>query len=495
MTMVPLPLEKLLAGTKIVRTGGGVPAILSVHVEPRQIAEGSFFFKLRSSQFRFSAAGAIRKGARYVVLQDGDEEETTLPPNVPYAIVDDVNRAYARTCSRIFGNAHRQLTLIGVTGAKGKTTVCHLIEGALRASGVRTGLISSLVLRLPYSERPAAGRTFDTLAIHGFLAALHEHGGTHAVIELASLGIEEERLFGLQFDALAFTNHGASGGDAHTSATRRLFTDSAFHKSPTTLCVINSDDPAGRELASSSLGRVVTFGFNAADVTPDTYSSDPAGVSMRLNGRDLRFPLIGRHNAMNVLAAAAIVRSVMPPDVSDIQLQNIRPLPARLERLPAPLDVDVYLDQPYTPGNIETSLAAVREFAGSRRIVSVIGSTGGIDRGMRPLRASAAVNASDVCILTTEGTRDEHPGSILMDMLRGVSHMPPDRWKSIVHRPSAIAAAIREALPDGIVVIMGKRANGTELRNSDRQIATDVLRMVGKESSPEVLERADMPAN
>lgn len=486
----PLPLDELLAGARILRTRGD---ILSVRLHPRQIAEGKFFFKLRSSQLRISAADAIRRGAGHVVLEAGDEEEATLAPNVAYAIVDNVNRAYAYTCSRLFGEAHRQLTLIGVTGAKGKTTVCHLIEAALRASGVRTGLISSLVFRLPDSERPAPGWSSDTLAIHGFLAAVREQGGTHAVIELASLGIAEDRLLGLQFDALVFTNHG--GGDAHMPANRRLFTDPDFHKSPMTLCAFNRDDPAGRELAGSSLGRVVTYGFGAADVTPELYASDRAGISMRLGGHDLRFPLIGRHNAANVLAAAAIVGGVMPSTDSLVLLQNVRPLPGRMERLPASADVDVYLDQPYLPASIEASLAALRELAGSRRIVCVLGSAGAVDKELRPLRTRAALNGSDFCILTTDGPRDEHPGSIMMDMLKGARDAAPGRWKTIVHRPTAIAAAIREALPDGIVVLMGKRANGAELRNDDRRIATDVLHEIRSQSTADAREGHAVPSN
>jgi UDP-N-acetylmuramoyl-L-alanyl-D-glutamate--2,6-diaminopimelate ligase len=472
-----LPLHALLEGTKILRTGGD-PDILSVRLQPRQIAEGKFFFKLRMSRGRVSAADAIRRGAGYVVLEAGDEEEATLPPSVSCAIVDNVNRAYAYTCSRLFGDAHRQLTLIGVAGAKGKTTVCHLVDAALRGSGVRTGLISSLVFRLPDSERPAPGWIPDTLSIHGFLAALREQGGTHAVIELASAGIADDRLLGLQFDALAFTNDGG-GGDAHMAANRRLFTDRDFHKSPATLCAFNGDDPAGRELAGSSLGRVVTFGFDAADVTPELYASERAGISMRLEGHDLRIPLIGRHNAQNVLAAAAIVGGVMPSNDAVVQLQKVRPLPGRLERLPGSDGVDVYLDQAYTPASIEASLAAVRELAGARRIVCLLGGAGGVDRELRPSRIRAAVNASDFCILTTEDPRDEHPGSIMMDMLKGVRGAAAGRWKTIAHRPTAIAAAIREALPNGVVVLMGKRANGTELRNDDRRVVTDVLHEIG----------------
>jgi UDP-N-acetylmuramoyl-L-alanyl-D-glutamate--2,6-diaminopimelate ligase len=489
-----LSLSELLAGTTILRTGGD-PEILSVRVAPSQIAEGKVFFKLRSWLFRISAADAIRQGARYVVLEAGDEEEATLPANVSYAIVDNVNRAFARVCSRMFGDAHQQLTLIGVTGAKGKTTVCHLIEGALRASGFRTGLVSSLVLRLPESERPATNSTPDALSMHSFLAALRGQGGTHAVLELTSFGIEEERLFGLQFDALVFTNLGAGGGAGQQLANVRLFTDTGFHKSPRTLCAFNSDDPGGRELAGSSLGRVVTFGLSAADVTPELYSSDPAGIALRLYGHDLRFPLIGRHNAMNVLAAAAIVVDVTQSGKAVPLLRHVGALPGRMERLPTAIGVDVYLDQAYAPWSVEVALAAVREFAGSRRIVCMIGGSAGTDKGKLQLLAMAALKGSDVCILTSYEPGDQHPASLVMAMLKGAVHAAPGRLKAIIDRPTAISAAIREALPDGIVVLMGKRMMGAELRITDRQIAIDVLHEIRSRSTAEPFRNPDPRSN
>ena len=130
---------------------------------------------------------------------------------------------------------------------------------------------------------------------------------------------------------------------------------------------------------------------------------------------------------------------------------------------------------PNTPAQIEAALAAVRELAGSRRIVCVVAGAGGVDRRLRAARTRAALRAADVCILTTEDARDEHPGSIVMDMLEGARGAASDRYKSIVLRPTAIAEAIHRAAPDGIVVILGKRANGAEIRGADRRDATDAL--------------------
>jgi len=477
-----LPFSDLIAGTEILRIGGD-GGILSAAVEPRRIADGTFFFKLRSWHFKTTAAEAVRHGARYVVIEAGDEEEGALPPQVPYVVVDNVNRAFARVCSRIFGDAHRQLTLIGVTGAKGKTTVCHLIEGALRASGIRTGMASSLVLRMPEQERAAMSSTPDALALHGFLAAVLAQDGTHAIIEITSFGVDEERLFGLKFDALAFTGIGGGTGGGQLGANLRLFTNPEFHRSSGTVCAFNADDPAGRELAASSLGQVVTFGFGPADVMPERYSSDAEGISLRVDGHDLRLPLIGRHNAMNILAAAAIVKEVLPSEGAVGQLRGIAPLPGRLEKLPSPIGVDVYLDQAYAPWSIEVSLAAVREAAGSRRLICVVGCIGGKEKEKRSLIARAATKGSDLCILTSYEPEDEHPASIVMDMLWGLPHATADRLKVIVDRTAAIDYAVREAIPDGIVVLLGRRMIGAEIRTDDRQLATDSLRRVAGNAS------------
>jgi UDP-N-acetylmuramoyl-L-alanyl-D-glutamate--2,6-diaminopimelate ligase len=483
-------LERLLGDTGIVRTGGGMD-IGSMPLHPRQLRDGNVFFKLRSPQFRRSVAEAIRGGAKFVVLESGDREEGTVPAGVPFLIVDNVNRAYARVCSRLFGEAHQGLSLIGVTGTKGKTTVCHLVEGALRACGVRVGLVSSLVRRLPEAEQPAPNTTPDPLSLHSFLADLRRHGGTHAVIEVSSIGIAEERIFGLRFDALAFTNLGSDhleyhgGRDAYIAVKRRIFTDSAFHRSASTLCAFNADDPVCREAAKSSSGRVVTFGFAAADVTPEDYRSSADGITLRLNGHELKSPLFGRHNASNLLAAAVIVGDVMRSDDAFLQLRNVTTLPGRLERLTTTAAVDVYVDYAHTPESVRAALAAVREISAGRRIVSLVGCSGNSDRAKRPLMARAAIEGSDFCVFTSDNPGNEHPASIVMEMLRGAGGTG-GRMKTVLDRNAAIASAIREALPDGIVVLMGKgveksqRIAGVNVPHSDHATAARVLSEVSR---------------
>jgi hypothetical protein len=102
--------------------------------------------------------------------------------------VANINQAYAVACANYFANAHRELTLYGVTGTKGKTTTCHLIEAALRHAGFRTGLISTLVRRSPECEWVSSMTTPEPAELHRLLFAMRSHGATPIVIEASSIG-------------------------------------------------------------------------------------------------------------------------------------------------------------------------------------------------------------------------------------------------------------------------------------------------------------------
>jgi UDP-N-acetylmuramoyl-L-alanyl-D-glutamate--2,6-diaminopimelate ligase len=188
-----------------------------------------------------------------------------------------------------------------------------------------------------------------------------------------------------------------------------------------------------------------------------------------------------------------IVGDVMRSEDAFRQLANVPTPPGRLERLTTTSGVDVYIDYAHTPESVRAALAAVREIAAARRIVSLVGCSGNSDRAKRPLMARAAMEGSDFCIFTSDNPGDEHPASIVMDMLRGTAGATAGRVKTVLDRGPAIACAIREALPDGIVVLMGKgvekfqRIAGVNIPHSDHETAARVLGEMSRERSPMVI--------
>jgi UDP-N-acetylmuramoyl-L-alanyl-D-glutamate--2,6-diaminopimelate ligase len=410
------------------------------------------------------------------VVEDGDPEEATLSPDIPRTIVRNVNRAYATACANFTGNAHRELTLIGVTGTKGKTTTCHLVDAALRRAGIRTALCSSLVLRLPDAARAAVNTTPEPLLLHTFFAEALRQKASHVIMEVSSIGIAEERIHGLRFHSVAFTNLGSDhlqyhgGHDKYVAAKRRLLCDASFHVSPSTLCVINGDDPVGQELARSTPARVQSFGLHAGDLFPEAYSCDESGIRLQINGLDLQLPLLGEHNVHNALAAIALTANVLGSLPATIEaISAVKPIPGRLERIPTTLGVQVYVDYAHTPESVKAVLETIAAFSGERKRVALVGCSGNSDHMKRPQMARAAAANSDICILTSDNPNHEHPASIIRDMLAGLR---PDEkcaeLRSIVDRQAAISKAIELALPEGVVVLLGKGAERFQLVDGRR---------------------------
>ncbi len=490
-----MKLEDVLAGVDVVRESDLSIDVSSIAILPERVRPGSIFVKCSSPTLRTTAAAAVKNGARLVVLEEEDHEEETLPQDVARIVVRNANRAYAAACANFTGNAHRNLTLIGVTGTKGKTTTCHLIEAALRAAGLRTALSNSLVMKLPDGFQPAVNTTPEPLLLHSFLAEARHQAVTHAIMEVSSIGIAEERIHGLRFAAVAFTNLGSDhleyhrGRDNYIAMKQRLICDPVFHASPSTLCAINGDDPVGRRFESCAPGRVQTFGLRDADLTPQQYSCDESGLTMRIGGRDLRLPLLGEYNVRNVLAALTVTADVLGSLPAAIDaMAAAKPIPGRLERVPTALGVSVYVDYAHTPESVEAVLQTISAIAGDRRLVAVVGCSGNSDRRKRPLMARAAAAGSDMCILTSDNPNHEHPAAIIRDMIAGLG--PGDQRgevRTIVDRPTAIAKAIELALPGGVVVLLGKGSeqfqliDGRRIPHSDRGVAARILDQLEKE--------------
>lgn len=486
-------LDQLLRDVEIVRASDLTADVKMPFRMPAQAHPDGVFFKCKARPLNVTALEAVTRGATRVILEEGDLEENALPAGVARIVVANVNRAYATACANFSGNGHRKLTLIGVAGTKGKTTVCHLVDAALRRAGARTAMCSSLVLRHPQGETPAINTTPDPMLLHLFLAEAARQNATHAIVEVSSTGIAEERLHGLQFDAVAFTKMDRdrpgqhAGREREMAARRRLFCDASLHASPSTLCVINGDDPVGSELALSASGRVQTFGLG--DVA---YSSDESGLRIAFDGDELRLPLFGEHNVSNALAAVALATHVLGSRRAAIDgMTDIQPIPGRLERIPTTLDVQVYVDCARTLESVETVLAAITAISGKRKRVAVVGCSGDSDRRKRPLLARAVAADSDICILTTDNPNHEHPASIIREMIAGLRPAQQKaEVRAILDRTTAIEEAIELAMPGGVVVLLGKGEErfqlieGKRLPHSDRAVAERVLRQLAARATP-----------
>ncbi|UCC30635.1 MAG: UDP-N-acetylmuramoyl-L-alanyl-D-glutamate--2,6-diaminopimelate ligase [Phycisphaerales bacterium] len=408
------------------------------------------------------AASAARATAAVV------EREIPVAGDTARVLVGDTREALARLASAYYGlrgESEHGLHLIGVTGTNGKTTVGWLLRSILQAAGQPTALIGTVEYDLVDERLPAPLTTPGPLALCRHLAAARDAGATYGIVEISSHALDQRRCDGLPLRVGVFTNLSGDHLDYHetmesyAAAKRRLFE----LLDADAVAVVNRDDPVGESLAESLDVPVTSYGLDSpgADVSARVRTMTVSGTDIVLRGRSfetaVHLSLLGRHNVLNALAAAATAEAVgMNPDAIVRGMERVVGVPGRLqraERQGGPFSVLV--DYAHTDAALSSVLPVLRALTRAR-LICVFGCGGDRDRSKRPRMAAAVGRLADVAYVTSDNPRTEDPQRIIDDILPGFGSAPACRVEVQVDRRCAIQAAIGEARSGDIVVIAGK---------------------------------------
>ncbi len=338
-----------------------------------------------------------------------------------------------------------------------------MVESIFDATGGPAGLIGTIEYRAG-DERLMADRTTpDAVVLQQWFAKMAEQGVRHAVMEVSSHALALKRTYGVRFAAAVFTNLSRDHLDFHKDfedyfAAKRIL----FDQIPGPECaVVNIDDEYGRRLRDELGDRVVTFGRASASITPaDDLVVDVRGIrcTLRTPAGDIRLDseLLGLPNLYNWMGAvgAALVVNI-PKQAIEQGIRNLGAVRGRFERVDsAAAGPTVIVDYAHKPDALEKLLHAVRDIAGSRRLVVLFGCGGDRDKGKRPLMGEIATRLADFVVLTSDNPRSEKPEAILDEIERGAG----DRrnYRRVTDRRQAIAEAIGAAGEDEVIVIAGK---------------------------------------
>lgn len=465
--------------TLIARLRGQVPAGSALTADSRAVRPGDVFlaFPGRVHDGRQHIAGAIAAGAAAVVWEpegfDWHPEWRAVNHALP-----GVRAVSAELAAEWWGRPAEALWMIGITGTNGKTSCSHWLAEALTGLGRKTAAIGTLGNGFPGALAGSSHTTPDAVTLQGLLAGFRDAGAAGAAMEVSSHALDQGRIAGVAFDVAVLTNlsrdhldyHGDMAAYAHAKA--RLFGWPGLQ-----WAVLNQEDELGQRLLADLRGgrtQTLSYGIDSGDLRAERLELAASGLRMTVatpwGGGELHAPLIGRFNAMNLLAClGALLASDAPLEQALQALATTRPVAGRMQRLGGAGLPDVIVDYAHTPDALDKTLATLRDLTAGR-LICVFGCGGGRDKGKRPLMGGIAAERADLAIVTSDNPRGEDPAAIAADILAG---MPPGQ-RVLLDRAEAVQAAIAEARAGDIVLIAGKGHEDYQESHGARRHFSDV---------------------
>lgn len=460
MQEVSIKLGDLLTGLEQADLTGSVDVeIDDIAYDSRLVKPGGLFVAITGYQqdgHEF-IADAVEQGAVAVV---GEHDECELTSN--YVKVPDTRKALADLSARLYDYPGKKLKVCGVTGTNGKTTVCHLIKNILESRSKTVGMVTSTVYDTGKETFPAERTTPESLDLQRLLYLMKKNHCVNAVLEVSSHALALHRVDNIDFRVAVYTNFTRDHLDFHKTMEEYLECKKQLVKrldGPLSYAVINLDVPEFRSFFGEFSSSYISYSLK--DSTADVYCTrfeleaaqtvfdlkTPVGV------HTVTFPLPGRFNLINALAAAAagLAGGV---DIDNVVrgLESAHQVPGRFNYIECGQPFAVYVDYAHTPDALARLCETARELSQGRVLV-LFGCGGDRDRGKRPLMGQAVGAAADFCIVTSDNPRSEDPQTIIDEIVPGLEG---DQYEIIPDRRAAIEALLKNAQPGDVVLLAGK---------------------------------------
>ena len=454
-----MKLKELLQGINVLEcTADPETEITSIAYDSRKAEQGGIFVAISgfaSDGNRFIPM-AVDKGAAVVVTARKPKLE------VPYVLVDNDRLALALLGTNFYGKPAESMTMIGITGTNGKTSVTLLLKQVLEeVLGAKVGLIGTMGALVGDEHIESDRTTPESLELQGLFAKMRDAGCTHVVMEVSSHALTLDRVGGMHFDVAAFTNLTEDHLDFHK--TMEAYCDAkAMLFERCSKAVINVDDSYAHRMLDKAKCPVVTASvrgkgnLNAKDLELHAEGIRFAAAPVIGKPVEVSLPIPGKFTVYNALTVLGIARSLgISLEDSAAALAKAKGVKGRIEVVPTPgKPYSILIDYAHTPDGLENVLSSVKDFC-KGRLISVFGCGGDRDPIKRPIMGQIGVKLADFAIITSDNPRTEDPLAIIDDILKGVdTSMGP--YVVVPERRTAIRYAMDIAKKDDIIVLAGK---------------------------------------
>ena len=434
-------------------------AYTGMATDSRQVLKGDVFVCIPGfvTDGHLFAGKAVEMDAKLLIV----EKQQKI--NIPQIVVNDSRKAASLLAKLFFDDPTSQFTLVGITGTNGKTTIATLIEMILRKKGMQTGFVGTFGYMINGRKFKTERTTPDIVELNRIFHQMAEVKVKYVVMEVSSHALALDRVYGLHFDAAVFTNLTHEHLDFHKTMNDyakekfKLF-DNLAEKNGTAF--INIDDEYGKKLFANLNCPKRSISFQIGDITIHDCNCSLEGTELSYSVgkkiKKLHTGLIGRYNAFNVVCACEVIQKICP-EITDSFISEVfdkmPEVPGRLEKVKNSRGIGIYVDYAHTPDALTNVLKTLSELK-QKRLICVFGAGGERDKTKRPEMLAAALNFSDLTIITNDNPRHEDPSDIIREI---VGNTPPDKAFWIIRdREQAIRTAICNAQKGDIVLLAGK---------------------------------------
>jgi UDP-N-acetylmuramoyl-L-alanyl-D-glutamate--2,6-diaminopimelate ligase len=440
--------------------------VKDIQTDSRKVTGGTAFIAIKGT----AADGhqfidtAVKNGAKAIVCE-------TLPASrtggVTYIQVESSAAAAGFMAHNYYGQPSEKITLIGVTGTNGKTTIATLLYKLFSKLGYTCGLLSTVQNHIGEKVVGATHTTPDAISLNAFLKQMVDEGCTHVFMETSSHAIHQHRITGLHFSGALFSNITHDHLDYHKTFDEYIRVKKSFFDSlpSSSFAISNADDKRGAVMLQNTNASKYFYSLKTiADFKGKILENGLTGLVMTVNDQEVHFRLIGEFNAYNLLAVygAAICLGEEKSEVL-LHLSAMTGAEGRFEYYISEKErVIGIVDYAHTPDALINVLGTIQKLRrGHEQVITVVGCGGDRDKTKRPVMAEAACEYSNRAIFTSDNPRSEDPLEILKDMETGLSSAAKRKYISIADRKEAIKTAVSISKSEDIILVAGKVMRNT----------------------------------
>lgn len=461
------------------------PALQAIAFDSRRVRKDTLFVALKGLQTdgHLFISKALEAGAKIILCEQIPD---TIVSDITYVKVANTAKALAYMAADFYDHPSKKLNLIGITGTNGKTTLATLSYELFKMAGYKTGLLSTINIKIDMEEYPATHTTPDVLTINAYLSKMVEVGVSHCFMEVSSHGIDQHRTTGLHFKGGVFTNLSHDHLDYHHSfAEYRDVKKKFFDELPKdAFALVNVDDKNGQVMLQNTKAKKFTYSLKTkADYKVKIIENRLEGLLLNINGQEVATQLIGKFNAYNLVAIYGIARLLGLESLEVLQyISLLKSAAGRFQYFISKNSVITIVDYAHTPDALVNVLQTIREIKQpGQQVVTVVGCGGDRDKEKRPKMGYIATQLSEQSIFTSDNPRTEDPQIIIEEMEKGVAAENVSKYLSIIDRKQAIKTAAKLCNENDVLLIAGKghetyqEINGKRYDFDDLLIAKEIL--------------------